>query len=553
MIDVKTLKPGFYSEIGVSPDLIAANQEEKMPVIIGTAPIYKYITIKKELNADISSYGALNEIDMIYKIDSIIDINANATFGYGGGWTGSSYLNGYYVAKIGEDAITSPSTNEFDIIIKYKEHIEDNWQTITQHVNINDSIIDVVTSFNNSFGTMFRMETIGTPPNQKLLLIAVKDVIFKMMLNDESRQFLGFNSIYPNAILIKTSTSGTKEYMINGYFIRKDYSIKGFSSIDKLLKEYPEGYDSVYNTIPIASYLFFINGYNKVLIKQLEISEEATNLEIESKYKDALAELEKYNISIIIPTLAINKFNIASDTIGHIFKMSSSSYRKERIAIFGVDEVDGYITNIDNYIDLLKIERDVRKRIQLLYPGIAYVSIYNMDIKIPSSIYAAGYASKMLTFDAATSMTRKSISGITMPYPEFFSEVDKNSLVNKGVTFIDSQGGGAIVRRSMTLDDSDYASQEISITNSIDLVVSTLRRSLENSYVGTKIIGSATYNNIALSTSRILDSFVINQIISEYKEISVTRGDSPNVVNISFKIRPIYTLLWGVINVTITL
>jgi hypothetical protein len=72
-------------------------------------------------------------------------------------------------------------------------------------------------------------------------------------------------------------------------------------------------------------------------------------------------------------------------------------------------------------------------------------------------------------------------------------------------------------------------------------------------YVGTKILGYSTYDNIASSTNKLLNDFVSLQIISDFKDISVIQGESPNIVNISFKVRPIYTLLWGVINLIIAL
>jgi hypothetical protein len=555
MIDVKTLKPGFYSQVGVAPELIALNQDIKMPIIIGTAPIYRYEIKTSTLNFSLSNYGSINSLDkLIYKIDSIVASDATGSIGYGNGYTGTTYSNGYYVGKLGDNVIGSV-TNSFNIVIKYKENLDDNWNVINYNVMSTDSISNIITGFNNLYGNEhFRLELVGPVSEQKLLLIALKNYIFKIEINDAIKNVLGFNTKYPNCILYKADSTGGKDYIINGYFIRSDYSVKGFYTIDSIYSEYGQKYDPIYSTIPIAAMLFFENGYDRLLVKQLQIEEEADNIDIVAAYKTALNELEYYNISAIIPTLPINKYDIISSTIGHVFKMSSMAYRKERICIFGVDETNGYISNIDQYIDALKVEKDVRKRIQLLYPGIAYtVDAEGNRITIPSSIYSAGYVSKMLTFDVATSMTRKSINGITMPYPEKFSEPEKNQLTLKGITYIDSQSGGAVVRRSITLDDTDYASQEISITNSIDYVVNSLRKSLESMYVGTKILGPSTYNNIASSTNKMLDDFVALQIISDFKDISVVQGESPNIVNISFKVRPIYTLLWGVINLTITL
>jgi hypothetical protein len=550
MIDVKTLKPGFYSQVGIAPELIALNQEIKMPVIIGTAPVYRYEIKTLNLNYGSANYGSINILDkLIYKIDSIVASDASGSIGYGGGYTGNTYLNGYYVGKIGDNVVGS-IINSFDIVIKYKENLDDEWEIISYHVDNGQTISGIIVGFNGS-QDKFRFEITS---DQKLLLIALKNYIFKMEITDDIKNILGFETKYANCILYKSNTTGSKQYIVYGYFIRSDYSVKGFYTIDGVYAEYGKKYHSVYSTIPIAAMLFFENGYDRLLIKQLQIEEEASNTDIVAAYKTALNDLEYYNISALIPTLPINKYDIASSTIGHVFKMSSMAYRKERICIFGVDEVDGYIANIDQYIDALKVEKDVKKRIQLLYPGIAYtVDAEGNSLTIPSSIYSAGYISKMLTFDVATSMTRKSINGITMPYPEKFSEPEKNQLTLKGVTYIDSQAGGAIVRRSITLDDTDYASQEISITNSIDYVVSSLRRSLESMYVGTKILGNMTYTSIASSTNKLLDDFVATQIISDFKDISVTQGESPNIVNISFKVRPVYTLLWGIINLTITL
>lgn len=559
MIDVKTLKPGFYSQVGIAPELIALNQDIKMPVIIGTAPIYRYEIKTLNLSSGAANYGSINMLDkLIYKIDSIVASDATGSLGYGSGYTGVTYSNGYYIGKIGDDIAANSAINSFTITIKYKQNLDDIWDTLTYQVTDGSTLSGIISGFNSdpNIAGKFRLETVTASQGQKLLLIALQNYIFRLDFDNNNyiASILGFQSRYPNCILYKSSTTNSKQYIVRGYFIRTDYSVKGFYTIDGIYAEYGKGYDPIYNTIPVASMLFFQNGYDNLLIKQLQIEEDASDTDIVAAYKTALNELEYYNISALIPTLPINKYDIISSTISHIFKMSSMAYRKERICIFGIDETNEYVSNIDQYIDALKVEKDVRKRIQLLYPGIAYtINAEGKRITIPSSIYSAGYVSKMLTFDVATSMTRKSIGGITMPYPEKFSEPEKNQLTLKGVTYIDSQDGGAIVRRSITLDDTDYASQEISITNSIDYVVNSLRKSLESAYVGTKILGPSTYENIASSTSKMLDDFIALQIINGYKDILVTQGESPNIVNISFKVRPIYTLLWGVINLTIVL
>jgi hypothetical protein len=85
----------------------------------------------------------------------------------------------------------------------------------------------------------------------------------------------------------------------------------------------------------------------------------------------------------------------------------------------------------------------------------------------------------------------------------------------------------------------------------VDYVRQTMRGSL-NQFIGRKLILS-TLNTVTSVVSSTLVSLVAEEVIEGYSTIVVAADPSdPTTLNVSFTIKPIFSLLWISVQLTVT-
>lgn len=299
------------------------------------------------------------------------------------------------------------------------------------------------------------------------------------------------------------------------------------------------------------------NGSSNFIIVPIKLSPTMTEDQKANLLRNALEQLEKYYPTAIVPLVPLNEVSsLGSMILNHVTKMSSMEYRGERIAVLGLSDITNSISleQWNNFASQFRIPGFEDKRIILVYP--AHCRVVDLDGNsrlCDGTILAAAFAGKLLSLpDEAETMTNKTIEGVSIDTPEI-NRLEKNYLTNSGITVIEYSNNILKVRRALTVSQKTIAEQEISIVMTFDTIANTLRTSLENLYVGTKIIPGVTINNIATSARTILENFVVRGMISKY-DVKVEQDRlEPRRVNIEVKASPVYTLIWGVINITITL
>ena len=158
---------------------------------------------------------------------------------------------------------------------------------------------------------------------------------------------------------------------------------------------------------------------------------------------------------------------------------------------------------------------------------------------------AAKLSGLIVNYDSAEPMTHKSLTVSSLETK--YSRVTIESLIKYGVLVIEEAvNGRRVVRGITTAQDLSSVSEdpfkELSVTRSIDTVVSTIRENMDVQFIGKKGVNGAT-TTMASSIDTILGNFVANQIISAYRKISVVRSNlRPDVFEVSMEIAPIFPI-----------
>lgn len=536
-------EPGFFSKTTVSPELFLNPTKDQVVALIGTGKDYKStfeIVTRGALNADILAAGYV--IKSITKINRVEDPIGLLPSSYRASVIGSagifSSLNGK-ILKFSIDGIVS----QYTILA-------------SDPVTISDFITEInganlgITAF--QYGTTNRVGFYATNSGE-----------LKILDGDINSSIFIPNNSFANAIYwISTPPAASTALEVQFYIpkVDSDYLPKFFYNFNDVVAEY--GQDIANYSLVSGAYGAFAGGAYVIICVQVDPVLWATGSAGKKTCIDnALKSLEKYHISIIVPMDPVNDdTSKISYYLEHVSRMSSMLERKERMAILSVDERSSKIpvASWQTLMSAFNVSASSGlepKRIMVIHPGSSYVIYNGVTYTFDGTYNAAVLAGIMVSknYDEATSMTRKMLPTVSSLLLEEYSRAEKNSLTSYGVTVIEMKDGLAIVRRSLTADGSSVASQEPSIVRSFDRVVKELRDGLEKEYVGSKI-NRTTIALISRSVSKYLDNLVTNEIISGYRNISVTQNKlEPRQIDISVESSPVYVLLWGLIKMNITL
>ena len=349
-----------------------------------------------------------------------------------------------------------------------------------------------------------------------------------------------------------------------------DFKPKYFYNYNSVAFQYGDA--DLNNTLSMGAYVAFAGGASIVICRQLNPANMADAAALRGEISAALADLEGYDVDIIVPMDPIsiddNDVNKGVAYLNHVTKMSSKRERKERIAILSVDERGGFkdVMAADmqdagdqswqKLMEGFAAQGMAAKRIIVMHPGVSYVTIKGVQYESDGTYNAAVLAGTMVnaSVDEATSMTRKSLVSVDKLVSPEQSRNLKNLLTTLGVTVIENKGGSIVVRRAVTADSSNIAAQEPSIVRAFDRVARELREGLENRYVGTKIIPGSTKASLQASTAVYLERLVASDIIGGYRNVLATQNpQEPRQFDITFEAIPVYPFLWGSIDISIVI
>ena len=232
--------------------------------------------------------------------------------------------------------------------------------------------------------------------------------------------------------------------------------------------------------------------------------------------------------------------------------MSSYDYSKEcmcYLAAFPNQKMSKYPSGSDRSLGIMEAcEGYNNERVVFVAPGRAIKSITNLntglayDRPLPGCYLAVAVACLGLGSDPAEPLTNKAIAGFSY-LPDTYTESELNNMANKGACLLFMRGNNIIVRHGITTDPSDVNTYEITSIQIKDYVIEAVRNSCKQ-YIGRKNTTNVV-SDITYTINTILSQFVNRIIIESYTGLSVERSnEDPRAINVSFKIKPIYSLTY---------
>jgi hypothetical protein len=186
--------------------------------------------------------------------------------------------------------------------------------------------------------------------------------------------------------------------------------------------------------------------------------------------------------------------------------------------------------------------------LQLVDPTTGIANNYTVD----GSVLAAAMAGMMVSpaSDVATTLTRQSMVGFQGLITRY-DDPTMDMLTSSGLTCVVENAGALVIRHWVTTDNSNPLKREPTSRLVVDYVRQTMRSSL-NQFIGRKLIQS-TVNTVTSVVATTLAALVAQEIIEGYSTISVMVDSAdPTILNVSFMVKPIFSLLWISVTLTVT-
>jgi hypothetical protein len=319
-----------------------------------------------------------------------------------------------------------------------------------------------------------------------------------------------------------------------------DYQPKYFFSYSQIVDEYGEinVNDPMSTSLSLGAKIAFENNVSALLCVPLN-----PNLNDYVGVKEALEKLKNYDCTYIVPLT--NNINILTDLKNHVDFMSSLTERKPRKAMFGLPEMSR-----ESIISLAKSLNDMR--ITLVYPFIGKRTEKNVTLILPSPFIACELAAKRC---AALLPSQPLLRNELVSFEDIndtWTRTEKNLVAGAGVTIVEKVPNINVMRVRdwlTTSQDSLYTNGEV--VDVIDYVMIRVMNITEGAFIGKPLTDEIILLIYAFITN-FLESLVFGGIISSYENLVVSRNTTePTQVDVSFAIKPIFTLKYIYINFTI--
>lgn len=254
-------------------------------------------------------------------------------------------------------------------------------------------------------------------------------------------------------------------------------------------------------------------------------------------FQAALSKLATVDgVNIVVP-LSVDPL-LYSSVKSHVVNSSAPLEKKERTAILGLEASATVASAIAQASGLAAGGNG--RRMMLVYPPSVSRVLGDSIVSLNGSYLAAGIAGLRINanFDVAEPLLRKQITGFTSAATNLL-RTDKLRLRNGGVTVVELIDSIVRVTEDTTTDRSTVDNQEYAVTEIVDFVARTVRRLLDNIFIGVKIL-SDTPSIVTATTQVLLNNFEALKIItgSANLKASINQLD-PRQIDISFEIQPV--------------
>ena len=297
----------------------------------------------------------------------------------------------------------------------------------------------------------------------------------------------------------------------------------------------PVSFAGVNNTNP---YIIFNNGIDGVVTNQSYI--DAINNQLTTVRADLL--------------VVLNTDSSLQQVIkDHVTYMSSHDERNERIALVSGPISELYTTSIQNAQNL-QGGVDSAERMVYIWPTGAYRNdaVLGTSVTLDGTFLAAACAGVLASNDAATPLTRKSITGFT-DITIKTSRTQANSIAQNGICIIENDPvQGIRCRDGITCDPTSPETQEISVVRQIDFMAQQVRNTLDASFIATKITVN-TLPAVTTTVKNVLQNLVTTQIIYGFQNVTARiNPNDPRQIDVYFLMRPAYPCKYIEIYISVT-
>ena len=331
----------------------------------------------------------------------------------------------------------------------------------------------------------------------------------------------------------------------------KDFGIKIFTNLQDAITEY--GPANPTNKLSLAARLFCQNGgqvFGCVQTpKQVGLdtaSDQTFMASIDSLAQPLPGSENKANIIIPLTT---------SQTVQQYLNRHLITQGSQRMC----GEAIGYI-GFDFYgtpNDARTMARALRsERLISVFPGGAILTLdiggKMAEFAVTGEFIAAALAGMDMNpaYDVATSLTRKNIVGFDRLIKRY-DDITMDLAASDGVCWLVERNGALQIRHYMTTDPSNPITREPTNRKVMDECHFRLRRNLDQ-FIARKILASLI-NDITVTAHATIKTMIDQELVEAYKDVVVQRDTfDPTVIHLSMKVKPVFSLLWLDVNLTVT-
>lgn len=325
-----------------------------------------------------------------------------------------------------------------------------------------------------------------------------------------------------------------KKYKIDYEYAKAagDYIPRFFFNMTDVEAEH--GTPSTSNTLALGAEVVFEQGTSVVCLIQ---TNPADGSEF-NKYKAAIDKLSAVDgINIVVPLSTLTSIHSYVKT--HCINASSTTERKERTSIVAMSSGSTVAQRSAQAVAL------AHKRI-VLVSSTACTRLIGSDTVATtlSGAYIAAAVAGVRTsraFDVADPSTRKEVVGFD-DITDGLLRQEKVLLLSKGVMVIENIAGVHRIMQQVTTDLSTIENREYSVVEVIDFVGSTMRTTLENIYIGQKLL-EGTPSQVRSTILAVLNNMIAAEILTGAQNIQASiNGGDPTQIDVSFEIAPVFPL-----------
>jgi hypothetical protein len=305
---------------------------------------------------------------------------------------------------------------------------------------------------------------------------------------------------------------------------------------------------TISNKLGLAAHLAFLNGAPAMALLQLQKTSGGADAPdaaymtgidyFSSPMTNGLRPSLMEPVTTSIPVLTYLK---TANTI-----QSSIRYINERMSYFG------FANNTSPSSAMVFAQSMNNERMIGLYPDGGIVTLVddlgnNVDYIVDGSLLAAAVSGRDTSpaYDVAEPLLRKPVVG----FSRLFRRVDpvtQAQVCNAGVTILEQQPAGILVKMDLTTDLSSVLTRTPSVIRIKDFVQKGTRTAL-TPYIGTKFLPSRT-SEIENTLKSYLSSLVSGQIIAAFTGVKASPdANEPTTVNVVAYYSPILPLNWIIV------